>query len=200
MPTRKEQAMLTKKRIMEVTEELIKEVGYDSIRIIDIARACKMSSGNFYHYFSSLQDLFEKIDDVKFYESFRSLKPQSRLGVVERIESYFYDWINLTLSHYDSQYMYYWTRRYTTTSCSSQNRIKIIVGHISHILQDGIHCGELSEDTPVELFAHTIAFVLLGSSAYFGVTSDEDLIRSWQKYFGETYVKKALLPYIKERE
>ena len=38
MTTRKEQAELMRKRIIEVGEELIRKNGYESIRISDIAR------------------------------------------------------------------------------------------------------------------------------------------------------------------
>ena len=198
MTTRKEQAELMRKRIIEVGEELIRKNGYESIRISDIARECKMSSGNFYHYFSSIKDLIETIDDIKFYESFSSMCAQSNKTVLSRIDSYFSDWINLTLSYYNSQYMYHWTRHYilNTTPESSQNRIKLIAKHLDNILRTGIRDGELMENTPVEQISYSIAFAIFGCSAHFGVTADEDFIRSWREYFSETYVKNAIAHYL----
>ena len=198
MTTRKEQAELMRKRIIEVGEELIRKNGYESIRISDIARECKMSAGNFYHYFSSIKDLIETIDDIKFYESFSSMCAQPNKTVLSRIDSYFSDWINLTLSHYNSQYMYHWTRHYilNTTSESSQNRIKLIAKHLDNILRTGIRDGELMENTPVEQISYSIAFAIFGCSAHFGVTADEDFIRSWREYFSETYVKNAIALYL----
>lgn len=198
MVTRKEQAERTKKRIIETAEKLIREKGYESIRITDLTKACNMSSGNFYHYFSSLDDLFETIDDIKFYESFRSLKPSTTAHVIDRINSYFYDWINLTISYYNSEYMYHWTRRYTLNpqSGSSKNRVEIIVEHLINILKDGIAKDELSSDTPIEQFAYSMAFSIFGCSAYFGITSNKELISSWQNYFSRAYITTALKPYI----
>lgn len=198
MTTRREQAELMRKRIIEVGEELIRKNGYESIRISDIAHECKMSTGNFYHYFSSIKDLIETIDDIKFYESFSSMCAQSNKTVLSRIDSYFSDWINLTLSHYNSQYMYHWTRHYilNTTPESSQNRIKLIAKHLDNILRTGIRDGELMENTPVEQISYSIAFAIFGCSAHFGVTADEDFIRSWREYFSETYVKNAIALYL----
>lgn len=200
MVTRKEQAELTRKRIIETAEKLIREKGYESIRITDLTKACNMSSGNFYHYFSSLDDLFETIDDIKFYESFSSLKPSSTEHVVDRINSYFHDWINLTISYYNSDYMYHWTRRYTSNSklgsSRIKNRVEIIVRHLVNILKDGIAKNELSADTPIDQFAYSMAFSIFGCSAYFGITSDKELINNWQNYFGNVYIAAALDPYI----
>ena len=198
MTTRREQAELMRKRIIEVGEELIRKKGYESIHISDIAHECKMSAGNFYHYFSSIKDLIETIDDIKFYESFSSLHAQPNKPVLSRIDSYFSDWINLTLSYYNSQYMYHWTRHYTLnpTPESSQNRITLIAKHIASILKTGIRDGELIEDVPVEQISYSIAFAIFGCSAHFGVTADEDFIRSWREYFSATYVKNAIAPYI----
>ncbi|MEG2184431.1 MAG: TetR/AcrR family transcriptional regulator [Cloacibacillus sp.] len=198
MTTRKEQAALTRKKIIQVAEDLIREKGHDAIRISDIVHACQMSSGNFYYYFGSLKELFEEIDNIKFYESFHSLHPHGSGTVLSRIDSYFSDWIDLTLSYYGSKYMYHWTRHYTLTpmTAPTQNRINLIAKHLTQILNEGISEGELLTNTPVEKFSYSMAFAIFGCSAYFGITGDESFIRKWREYFSETYVKSALAPYI----
>lgn len=197
MTTRKEQAALTRKKIINAAEDLIREKGHDAIRISDITNACQMSAGNFYYYFKSVNELFEEIDDKKFYETFASLNQNYNENVTARINSYFADWIGLTLSYYGSRYMYHWTRHYTLISSSSckQNRIMLMVKHLEKILNDGIQKGELVEDTPVLDIAHSIAFAIFGCSAYFGLTSDESFILKWRIFFSETYITNTLAAY-----
>lgn len=198
MPTRKEQAAQTRKKIIDVVEAKIREGGYETIRIADIAKACHMSAGNFYHYFSSLEELFDEIDSKKFYESFDFLQKNSQLPVLTRLKSYFTEWLELSLTHYGACYMYYWTRRYTQKAASTQysNRVTLIADHISQILTDGIQSGELVKDTPVQDISYTIAFLLFGCSAHFGVTNNEELIRQWYTESYPLFIESAVRQYL----
>lgn len=197
MATRKEQAALTRKSIIQAAENLIKEKGHDSVRISDIAKTCSMSLGNFYHYFKSLDELFEEIDSVKFYESFSSLLPNNNGPVLSRLESYLHDWIDLTLNTYGHDYMYHWTRRYTQNTPAYENRIKLVSGHISQILNDGIKNEELMKEIPIEQISYTIAFSIFGFSSYFGLSEGNGFIDQWKEYFCGTFIQSTLAAYFK---
>lgn len=198
MPTRKEQAALTRQKILTVTKTKISEDGYDNIRIVDIAKACNMSAGNFYNYYKSLDELFHEIDSIEFYESFDSLQTDNDLPVLTRIESYFHDWINLALNQYGSDYMYNWTQRYTTKTPlhNSDERVSLIVKHITNILKESVAKGELLPSAPADHIAYTIAFILFGCSAHFGITDDKESILQWSEYFYTSFIKPALTPYL----
>lgn len=198
MPTRKEQSALTRQKILTVTRAKISEDGYNNIRIADIAKACNMSAGNFYNYFKSINELFHEIDSVNFYESFDSLQADNDLPVFIRLKSYFCDWIDKALNQYGSDYMYNWTQRYTTKSPAhgSDERVTLIVKHITDILKESVSKGELLPSVPAENLAYTIAFTLFGCSAHFGITNDKESILQWSKYFCTSFIKPALIPYL----
>ena len=63
---RQQQALATRRRIQDKAMELIRERGYENITISDICGAAGVSNGNFYHYFSSKDDVllfcFESFD------------------------------------------------------------------------------------------------------------------------------------------
>lgn len=200
MPTRKEQAALTRKKIIEAAKEKIKTESYDSIRIVDIAKACNMSTGNFYHYFGSLDELFSEIDSIEFYENFDSLKNDEAISVIKRLKSYFIEWLTSTVNCYGSDYMYNWTRRYTFKNEKGEddNRIRLIAGHITQILSEGIKTGELYSDTPVENISYTIAFLIFGASVHFGISNNSDFIRQWSTNACEIFLEPALSPYLKK--
>lgn len=54
---RQQQAAQTKDRITQCAIRLIMERGYDAITISDICREAGVSNGNFYHYFTSKDDV-----------------------------------------------------------------------------------------------------------------------------------------------
>ena len=197
--TRKEQAEQRKARIIEVAENKIRNDGYDSIKVSDLAKECEMSVGNFYNYFSSLDDLFDEIDSTKFYKSF-ILSEKSELPVTERVINYCGEWIRLSLDYYGVGYMYYWTKRYTgkDSENKSDNRVRLIAGHIATIVGDGVARGELIENTPVKEVAYSVAFMIFGCSAYFGSTGDKVFIREWYKSQFKAFIEEALNRYIKK--
>ncbi|MBU3194813.1 TetR/AcrR family transcriptional regulator [Clostridium algidicarnis] len=79
LTSRQKQAMVTKLKITEKAMELIKIHGFDAVKISDICEGANISTGAFYHYFQSKENIIEnaymKID----------------LLVEERVESLQYD-------------------------------------------------------------------------------------------------------------
>lgn len=60
-PTKRQlQAMDTKSRIFESAMELGARIGYESLNINDICNAAGVSVGTFYHYFSSIDAVFQE--------------------------------------------------------------------------------------------------------------------------------------------
>lgn len=193
MASRKEQAAMTRNKIISVTEQLIREIGYESIRISDVAKACNMSMGNFYHYFSSLDDLFDEIDTKVFYSLFDELQPDNSLSVLPRLKNYFTRWIDTAVTQ-GSSYSYYWIQHYSLKT--SSNRVSLIAGHLEQILNDGLEKQELKPDTPVSTIAHTIAFSIFGASSYWGLTDNVDFFQEWRDSFCHVFIDTALAPYL----
>lgn len=54
------QAIKKKLHITEVAMNLFKELGYASVKVVDICRAADVSLGTFYHYFSSKDDIIDE--------------------------------------------------------------------------------------------------------------------------------------------
>ena len=57
MTKRQEQAQASRRKIFETAKGLIGEKGYQNVTISQIVQACGMSVGNFYHYFSSKDEV-----------------------------------------------------------------------------------------------------------------------------------------------
>ena len=66
--TRKEQAEQTKNKLLQIATDLIREKGYDQVKLTDICKEAGVSIGAFYHHFKNkadiVQELYAQCDDV----------------------------------------------------------------------------------------------------------------------------------------
>ncbi len=196
MLTKKEQAVIAKAKILEAAHQLIRVTGYDNIHIKDITDACGMSPGNFYHYFSSKEQLFDELDSTDFYEDFISLQMDNDLDVNERLNSYIKQWIAHSVNDYGSNYMFYWAKKYIQKATQeSPCRLYLIASHIKKILGLGIERGELSPQTPIDTIAISTSYTIYGAMAHFAALDNgEDLIK-WASGFCDDIMNPALAPY-----
>ena len=58
--SRKEKAMLTRKKIFETSIKLIKEKGYDNVTISEICKESSVAKGTFYVHFDSKEDIVKE--------------------------------------------------------------------------------------------------------------------------------------------
>ena len=197
MGSRKEQAAQTRQKIMDAAIELINQKEYDQIKISDIAKACEMSIGNFYHYFKSMDELFAEVDSVQFYDVMEDIKPKSGSSVLASLESYFLGWIQMMTSYTGVTYSSHWLRYYTRQSLpASQSRTELLSKHICQILDNGIASGELRSDTPTYCISYSLAFCLMGSTIHYSTTENHYFITQWAEDFFKTFVVNALSPYL----
>ncbi len=196
MLTKKEQAAIAKAKILEAAHQLIRVTGYDNIHIKDITDACQMSPGNFYHYFSSKEQLFDELDSKDFYEDFASLQMENDLDVNQRLNSYIKQWIAHSVNDYGSNYMFYWAKKYIQrANKKSPCRLSLIANHIKKILNLGLERGELSPQTPIDTIAISISYTLYGAMAHFAATDHGDGLIKWSISFCDDIITTTLMPY-----
>ena len=92
---RKQQAMQTRKRILNCALELFEKKGYDSVTIQEIADAAHTSVGSIYRYFKSKEEMAaqnsEPLDDI-YHEYFQSLmhdETYQSLSALKKLELYY---------------------------------------------------------------------------------------------------------------
>jgi AcrR family transcriptional regulator len=92
---RKQQAMQTRKRILNCALELFEKKGYDSVTIQEIADTAHTSVGSIYRYFKSKEEMAaqnsEPLDDI-YHEYFQSLmhdETYQSLSALKKLELYY---------------------------------------------------------------------------------------------------------------
>ncbi|MDO4314161.1 MAG: TetR/AcrR family transcriptional regulator [Oscillospiraceae bacterium] len=143
---RRQQAIDTKNRIFEVTMQLGSEIGYESLDISSICKAANISVGTFYHYFRSLDAVFQ--EQYYQYDSFiaKSIQDSPLLGsATERLWQLFSLKYRYVVAHGVQSIVRQYRGQFAQVD--SENSIfyseeRITVKALISILEEGIANGE----------------------------------------------------------
>lgn len=111
---RKQQAMATRKKILDCALDLFEEKGFDNVSMEEIAQKSDSSIGAIYHYFRSKEEIAAqttKLLDEEYQTFFEKLftEPQYRdISSLERLKAYLYFVLqsSASLSNLKSTYIY----------------------------------------------------------------------------------------------
>ena len=86
--------------IIQTTQEMIVEKGYDQLNIRDIAKKCGIATGTLYNYFSSKQAIISALldEDWKTFRSFVKNRKGSGGTPVDQLETLFNDLVQMLKS------------------------------------------------------------------------------------------------------
>ncbi|MBP3371241.1 MAG: TetR/AcrR family transcriptional regulator, partial [Clostridia bacterium] len=112
MVTRKQQAALSREKLLDAARELIIENGYNNISIVDITRACNMSVGNFYHYFKSKEELITVLEREGYDQDVVILQNMKGQPILEQLRFYMESYIDLMVNTYGHHFNRQWFIHY----------------------------------------------------------------------------------------
>lgn len=163
---RKQQANETKKRIYSAAAALIREKGFENVRIEDISKRANVSMGLFYNYFTSKADVLTE----SFIENTNGLHMRIKdeylqgLRGLEKLEEFIRRVADLRINVYNKEELkqHYinimlYPERYFRTQDNSAI-IAIITEAIEEAKQDGI----IREDAPSHLIAGRTSAIIRG--------------------------------------
>lgn len=163
--TRKQQAMETKRHILDVAFALTEEKGFDALTIQDICKTADVSVGAFYHYFASKEALILEwygVADEYFQENVLPALRESKADIAEKLIIFAKEQVGLGVE-YGSKYiaqLYRAQLQYNSEKFYSVER-GMVCG-LSELLKAGIEGGELREDTVAEELAHELFIIMRG--------------------------------------
>jgi AcrR family transcriptional regulator len=197
---RKQQAIATRKKILNTSIRLIREMGYEQVTVDHICEACGLSKGAFYHHFKSKLDIIsesetelnEMLEDVyrdNMEESFKErilifinsmLAAVEKSGVEVTRQRTFYV-VGGEYIHEDGSKIFAITSRQLLCS----------------IIRQAMDRNELKADTPVDALSEIIMIFITGLIADWCIFSGSYSLteRSWtlsmqliQKLFQDYYI------------
>lgn len=199
MNKRQVAALETKKKLISVALELIKQNGFDAINVEDITRASGVAKGTFYTYFKRKEDIVTEISRMPFHQITEELQAMQNVEIIEKLTHYFHRFMEC-VEHCGINICRQWTRDVLDPKNVSENKDGqkwfYDVGMLKSILNNAIKDNELSESTPVELLTHILICELYGMMTCWCMSDGEFEPLDWTDKFCKFQLGAILAPYI----
>ncbi|UWG95791.1 TetR/AcrR family transcriptional regulator [Dehalobacter sp. DCM] len=162
---RKQQALETRKKILDTSIDLVNEYGYDNVSVDRICGACNISKGAFYHHFRSKIDILSEseahINEVlkQTLAECHDMRIEQRLLIFSNSLIDVAEKTGFEFTRQRSKYVISgeYIDDYTQTSYAIYSR-KLI----SDLINESVINGELLKNTPVDLLTDTLMIFLSG--------------------------------------
>ena len=160
MTARKRQALKTREKIFNTTMKIGSKKGFADLKISEICKAAGVSVGTFYHYFPSLDSVFQ--EQYIAYDEFISKsireKPLSGSSVDQlyQLFSLKYDYVSekgvqFIVRQYSGQF-----KQIDTANTFFYSKERVMFKTLLSILQQGISSGELVTQIPADFIANSL--------------------------------------------
>ncbi|MBR1681006.1 TetR/AcrR family transcriptional regulator [bacterium] len=165
MPTRQENALKTRQKLIDVTDELIKEKGFYNLNVNDITKRANVATGTFYTYFKHKEEIALEISKNLFKETQLKLEKIKDSEVSQRICLYFECFIKEVQS-YKLHIVREWIK-----CLVEQNQNNESMGNIKwqydfemlkNIISKAVQNKELKPDTPINTLCEIILTQMYG--------------------------------------
>ena len=146
MTSRKQQAIQSKRHILETAFTLTEERGFDSLTIQDICRAAGVSVGAFYHYFASKEALILEwygVADEYFQDNVIPRLEKSDADITEKIIIFAEEQVGLGVRYGSKQISQLYRAQLLHNSDQFFSMERVMVNGMMGLLKSGIEKGEL---------------------------------------------------------
>lgn len=165
MSIRQENAMRTRQKLLDVTNELIKENGFYKLSISDITERAGVAKGTFYIYFKHKEEIVLEICKNLFKETQLKLDEIKDSNITERLCLYFECFIK-EVQGYKIHIVREWIKGIVekNENSDSMGAIKWQYDNemLKNILASAVKNKELKEDTPIDTLAKVILCEMYG--------------------------------------
>lgn len=165
MTSRKQQAIQSKRHILETAFALTEEKGFDSLTIQDICKAAEVSVGAFYHYFASKEALILEwygVADEYFQENVIPRLEKSDADITEKMITFAEEQVGLGQKYGSKHISQLYRAQLQHNSEQFFSMERGMVNGMVGLLRSGVEKGELKEEIVVEELAHELFIIIRG--------------------------------------
>ena len=199
MTKRQEEALKTRQKLIDVTEKLLKENGFNALNVEDITKASGVAKGTFYTYFKHKEDIATEICRGYFKQIEDNISNLGSTDIIEKISIYFDEFMR-AVELYGINICREWIKGVIDPNNSIENNKKskwlydyeMLEGMFNKAIKKNI----LKQETPVKLLSHIIISQLYGMMVCWCMSDGEFEPMDWTKEFCEIQIKKILEEYI----
>ena len=199
MTTRQENALKTRQKLLDVTNELIKEKGFYKLSIGDITERAGVAKGTFYIYFKHKEEIVAEICRGYFKEIETQINKISGSDLIEKLSLYFDNFMK-AVELYGINICREWIRASIDPNTAPDNtdmsKWQYDYNMLENILNNAIRNNELKENTPVQTLTHLVISQLYGMMTCWCMSDGIFEPRDWTKKFADFQLKAILKDYL----
>lgn len=202
MTTRQENALKTRKRLLDVTHELIKQNGFYKLSVEDITKKANVAKGTFYIYFKHKEEIVLEICKELFKETRIKLERIKNSDIIEKICLYF-DCFIKEVQGYQIHIVREWIKGIVEkNSIESMGLIKwqYDIKMLKNILSDAVKNNELKPDTPKDTLAKIILCQMYGMLTCWCMSDGKFNPEKVSAEFSRIQIKPILEKYLVQGE
>ena len=198
---RQQDALETKKKIVNAAKKLLSQKGFDEISIIEITKEAKVSTGSFYTYFKKKEDVISELNKLDFYILAQTVIKMKDKSLIERLKYYCENFL-LAIERTGIETCRQWTRnnikplpmpeepQFTKYQYDNKALYSVFADAVSH--------GELSEYFPIEDFTVQINAQLYGLMTIWCMSDNQVIGSGRVKSYISNFLTPALAAYLKK--
>ena len=200
LTNRQKAAMETRKRLLIAARKLLYDKDFSETTVADIAKEAGVAVGSFYVYFKRKEDIVEGLEDYDFYHLAQIVNGMTEKGILDRLAYYCHEFMK-GIEDYGLEITRQWIRNNVAPQRMRHHDEDITkytfdVRTLQSILQEGVTCGLLKAETPVDDLALFINAELYGlmlawcmsNGAVVGSERTETLVRQGLAKIFEPYI------------
>lgn len=199
MTKRQENALLTRKKIIQTAEMLLKKNGFNALCVEDITKTAGVAKGTFYVYFKHKEDIVAEICRGYFKKIEENLSSMNDVDIIEKLSLYYKEFMS-AVELYGINICREWIRGAidpnTAPDKTDITKWEYDTVMLKNILTDAVKNNELKADTPVELVTHLLVSQLYGMMTCWCMSDGSFEPMDWTQTFAEFQLRAILEKYI----
>ena len=199
MNTRQENAAITRQKLINATENLLKSNGLNALCVEDITKSAGVAKGTFYVYFQHKEDIISEICRGYFKKIETQINEMKSANIIDKLSLYF-DNFMCAVEIYGINICREWIRGTidprTAFDNTDMSKWQYDVKMLKNILNNAINNHELKKDTPVDILSNLFISELYGMMTCWCMSDGEFEPKKWTRKFSEFQLKSLLDKYL----
>ena len=196
---RKLQAINTRQKLLDTTENLLKTNGFNALSVDDITKEAGVAKGTFYVYFKHKEDIIAEICRSYFKEIEIRIENMKNADLIEKLSLYFDNFMS-AVELYGINICREWIRSAIDPATALDNtdmtKWQYDYNMLENILNNAIKNEELKKDAPIQTLTHLIISQLYGMMTVWCMSDGVFEPKDWTKEFAEIQLKVILKKYL----
>ena len=202
MTKRQEKALLTRQKLLDTAEDLLKTNGFNALSVDDITKTAGVAKGTFYVYFKHKEAIIAEICRGYFKKIENQITEMKDKDIITKLSLYFDNFMN-AVELYGIHICREWVRSSIDPNTAPDNddisKWQYDYNMLENILNNAIKNNELKENTPVQTLTHLVISQLYGMMTCWCMSDGTFEPKKWTKKFADIQLKAVFGKYIKEK-